>query len=112
VDKLWHAAILDTRLYAYLQDPLGLVLHHRPSGASEQESKQREKRLTFMKTIYHMYFSTEPLRYTSPKTRPEYFAGILVDASSFSIYVKTLTGKSTRLEVASSDTINNLKSKI
>lgn len=61
VDELWHAAILDTQFYAGLQDALGLVLHHRPSGAREQEAEQREQRLAAMKALYHAFFSIKPL---------------------------------------------------
>jgi hypothetical protein len=30
MDAMWHAATLDSRLYADLQKALGCVLHHRP----------------------------------------------------------------------------------
>lgn len=61
VDELWHAAILDTKLYADLQSAMGVVLHHRPSGAPEQESEPREKRLKKMSAMYTAFFSTNPL---------------------------------------------------
>ena len=61
VDELWHAAILDTKFYADLQSAMGVVLHHRPSGAPEQESEPREKRLKKMSAMYTAFFSTNPL---------------------------------------------------
>jgi len=60
VDDLWHAAILDTKFYTDLQNSL-LVLHHRPAGASAQESEQREKRLATMKALYKVFFSADPI---------------------------------------------------
>jgi len=109
VDKLWHAAILDTQLYADLQDALGLVLHHRPSGASEQESEPREKRLAAMKALYKTFFSTDPLEYAPPQ--PSVPLVILPPKPSF-IKVKTLTGKTITLEVESFNTIYDVKTKI
>lgn len=70
MDELWHAAILDTKLYAELQEALGLVLHHRPSGASDQESEHRERRLAVMKAIYRANFSTDPLGRPPPSNQP------------------------------------------
>jgi len=110
VDELWHAAILDTQLYADLQDALGLALHHRPSRASEQESEHREKRLTVMKAIYSACFSADPLEYAPPRPSRSQLAGHL--RNRISISIKTLTRKTITLEVKPSDTINNVKSKI
>ena len=61
VDDMWHAAILDTKFYADLQSALGIVLHHNPSGASEQQTAQREKRLSTMRSLYRNFFATDPL---------------------------------------------------
>ncbi|KAF2436929.1 hypothetical protein EJ08DRAFT_6734 [Tothia fuscella] len=61
MDELWHATILDTQLYVDLQAALKVVLHHRPSGDSMQETSQRTLRLATMKALYHVYFETNPL---------------------------------------------------
>jgi ubiquitin len=108
VDELWHAAILDTQFYADLQDALGLVLHHRPSGASEQEFEHREKRLTIMKAIYRACFSADPLGCAPPQpSRPQ-----LARRLQYLIFVETQTRKTIALKVESSDSISNVKSKI
>jgi ubiquitin len=108
VDELWHAAILDTQLYADLQDALGVVLHHRPSGESEQESEHREKRLTVMKAIYSALFSADPLGSAPPHpSRPQ-----LARRLRNLIFIKMTTGKTVVLEAEFSDTIDNVKSKI
>ncbi|KUJ11530.1 ubiquitin-domain-containing protein [Mollisia scopiformis] len=61
VDEVWHAAILDTKFYAELQSALGVVLHHRPSGASNEESVSRQQRLTAMRALYRAFFSADPI---------------------------------------------------
>lgn len=60
MDKLWHAAILDTQFYKNLQVALDFNLRHRPAGASEKESEQRKKRLETMNGLYRAFFATEP----------------------------------------------------
>lgn len=57
MDRLWHAAILDTQFYVDLQAALGLILHHRPVGAHDEEIEQRKKRLSAMKALYYQFFS-------------------------------------------------------
>jgi|TARA_R110002060_G_scaffold27509_8_gene37363 hypothetical protein len=51
MDEIWHAAILDTQFYASLQEALGVVIHHRPEGASDKEAAQRTKRLSVMEGV-------------------------------------------------------------
>ena len=93
VDELWHATILDTRLYAKLKDALGVVLHHRPSGASDEESELREKRLNAMKGIYTAFFSTDPLGTSLPQPRvalpPKAAEATVILAGHISISVRT-----------------------
>jgi hypothetical protein len=109
VDELWHAAILDTKLYAELQEALGLVLHHRPSGASDQESEHREKRLTVMKAIYRANFSADPLGRAPQTSRPQPGPRIL---NPITIFVKTLTGNTHTLTLGMLATIDDVKSAI
>ncbi|KAF8853886.1 ubiquitin-domain-containing protein [Acephala macrosclerotiorum] len=110
MDELWHAAILDTQLYADLQDALGLVLHHRPSGASEQESGHREKRLAMMKAIYRASFSTNPLEYgrAAPQASRPQLAGHL--RNPISIFVVSLSGMKISMTVDKQATIDTIKS--
>lgn len=71
MDRLWHSIILDTRVYADLQDALGLLLvHHRPAGAKRAESVQRTQRLTAMESIYAAFFVKKPIKLTSHPTEP------------------------------------------
>lgn len=62
MDQLWHCLILDTQLYAELQEALGLQLHHRPAGAKPDEFMWRHKRLEAMGAIYSVFFSGKPLK--------------------------------------------------
>ena len=139
MDELWHAIILDTQLYIEVQDALGYTLHHRPSGASEEESELREKRLTVMKSIYRTYFLTDPLE-SAPPRRPRrlqhlmksiYRACFLTDhlgsarptqpgrlqlfsnlRNPIAISVKTTTGMETTMTVGKRTTIDGVKSAI
>lgn len=110
MDELWHATILDTKLYADLQEALGLVLHHRPSGASDQESEHRERRLTVMKAIYRANFSTEPLERASLQTsRPQPSPRHL---NTISIFVNTTIEKIHKLTFGMQTSIDDVKSAI
>jgi ubiquitin C len=105
VDQLWHAAILDTKFYADLQSALGVVLHHNPSGATERQAKQREKRLATMKSLYKNFYESQPLGF-SP------FSSRTFITTSMQIFCKLPTGKAISLEVGSEDTIDSVKSQI
>lgn len=61
VDHMWHAAVLDTELYADLQANLEMTLHHRLSGASAEEKKAHIMRRQTMITLYRQFFSDEPI---------------------------------------------------
>ncbi|CZR60727.1 uncharacterized protein PAC_10623 [Phialocephala subalpina] len=108
MDELWHAAILDTRLYADLQDALGVVLHHRPSGASEQETELRAKRLTAMKAMYSAFFSTDPLDYTPPPPSRPQLTGH--PRNPITIFVMTPAGKTLSMTVDKRTTIDKVES--
>lgn len=112
MDELWHAAILDTKLYSELQGALGAVLHHRPSGASQQESKQREQLLTAMKALYTALFSADPLESASPQPSHPQNAGHLPFPLSFSVFVKAMYGKTLTVNVNRQMTTDGLKSAI
>jgi len=111
VDELWHAAILDTRLYAALQNALGLVLHHHPSGASEQDSENREMRLAAMKAIYRVSFSSDPLGHAPPQpSRPlPHFQLARRFQNPISIFVTDMAGRTFPMTVNKQATINDVK---
>ncbi len=110
MDELWHAAILDTQLYANLQDALGLVLHHRPSGASEKESEHREKRLSVMRAIYKACFSTDPLGCVLPQVSCQKPARSFRDP--IAVFVRTPSGKSLTIIVERQANVEDMKSVI
>ena len=86
--------MLNTRFYAELQNALGVTLHHRPWGASEQEAEPRKKRLAAMKSMYKAMFSGEPLEYVEhgPRqvNRPPCTDG---PGSSFRVQIWLRSGK-------------------
>ena len=98
MDELWHAAILDAQFYASLQEALGVIIHHRPEGASDKEAEQRAKRLSVMKGIYKTFFSTDLLevRPPTPPASPLQLAPINMAGysghNSISITVNTFRG--------------------
>jgi hypothetical protein len=63
MDAVWHAAILDTELYAKIQQQLGMMLHHSPGGAASDpaSSAARERRLTTMRQQYAALYSAQPV---------------------------------------------------
>jgi hypothetical protein len=60
MDAMWHAAILDTVFYAGLQVKLGMMIHHRPSGAHPEEAEARKKRLINLGNVYSVRYDSEP----------------------------------------------------
>ncbi|KAL2069424.1 hypothetical protein VTL71DRAFT_14103 [Oculimacula yallundae] len=119
MDEIWHAAILDTRFYADLQAGLGATLHHRPSGASDEETVSRERRLAVMKGIYRANFSADPLtpgymigRHESPPSSLINTSIRLARSSGVQIFVKTLTGKKIELTVRGTSLVQDLKATI
>ncbi|PMD45493.1 hypothetical protein L207DRAFT_629947 [Hyaloscypha variabilis F] len=87
MDEMWHAAILDTKLYAMVQSAFGLHLHHRPSGACDQESELRKKRLVATKAMYSAFFSTNPLERAPPPPSCPQIIELLPEI--FTIFVQT-----------------------
>lgn len=63
MDFIWHAAVLDTRLYERLQQHVGMKIHHNPGGASRtaEETPKRNARLDRMAQMYQERFSTTPI---------------------------------------------------
>lgn len=118
MDELWHAAILDTQFYAHLQDALDVILHHRPSGASETEA--RENRLAAMKSVYTAFFGGTPLKPVHShlgrldgRHQPQRAADLRRRPEN-SIFVKSLTGTVTMIKVSANgeEHIGELKTKI
>lgn len=111
MDHIWHAAILDTKFYADLQSSLGLTLHHNPFGAGEAQAKKREERLLTMIGIYKCFFGDVPFvpqpQHPMRSSRPK--AGA---SGNFEIFCQLLTGETLTIRVYSSDTIDNVKSKV
>lgn len=111
MDELWHATILDTCLYADLQGSLNVTLHHRPSGASEQETVQRETRLALMKLLYRRFFEDDPLeRSTRLDSRPHVHHPALIRRDTMQLFIRGLNSEITRLrDIQSSYTIYQIK---
>lgn len=111
MDELWHAIILDTQLYADLQDALCLALHHGPSGAHERYSKQL--RLATMKALYRVFFSATPLVIGSARSsrlqsvNQRQNAGVLIN-----IVVATHWGPRLTMAIDSVARVEDLKQRI
>jgi hypothetical protein len=63
MDAEWHAALLETKLYAKIQQHLGMALHHSASGAASDpaSSAARESRLTTMRHLYAARYNEQPV---------------------------------------------------
>lgn len=112
MDELWHAAILDTQLYATLQAALGLLLHHRPSGASHQESESRGQRLIAMKIIYRKFFLSDPLEPASSEPASSKPSRTMLTGPyepPMTILVSTREGATLRIIASGSTTIDDVK---
>ena len=121
MDELWHAAILNTKLYIALQSALGIFLQYRPSGASSQENEIREKRVQMMSAIYRTAFWNNPVRLSDHQpgfdpsqqfSRSALFQFSRRSGNPITIEIATLQPKTFSLNVDSFDTICCIKSKI
>ena len=128
IDEIWHLFLLFPKDYFQLcQDVLGLnrVLDHNPFGASDTDQNARfENTLT---RYEHLFNEAAPSAYwddehadetsstpSSPPESPENKRARLDESysseeNSMTIYIKSLTGKTTALEVDPSHTIAELK---
>jgi hypothetical protein len=63
MDHIWHAAVLDTRLYESLQQHVGMKIHHNPGGANRtpEETRKRNARLDRMVAAYKERFGSTPI---------------------------------------------------
>ena len=109
MDIIWHAAILDTKFYADLQQSMGCILHHRPSGASEQEAQQRELRLSTMQDMYRAFFEKDPIALMRRRPRPSPEPASPLRGQAMQVFVKTLTGRVITVSIRPEETINELK---
>ncbi|PVH87533.1 hypothetical protein DL98DRAFT_581543 [Cadophora sp. DSE1049] len=75
MDELWVAAIVDTQVYADLQNALGIKLYRR-YGVSEPAADQvaRALRQATMKCLYKNFFGSEPLGPTYPLLQQVFMA--------------------------------------
>jgi hypothetical protein len=58
MEKIWQAAILDTRFYSELQEALGCTVHHSLLGPEDGEAHKIA--LATMQALYGVYFSPIP----------------------------------------------------
>lgn len=113
MDELWHAAILDTRFYTELQQALGVILHHRPSGASAQEAPQREVHFTAIRALYQAFFLGVPL---APSPFPQSYrppqSPFPQLPQHIAIFVRPGTGADYPLTISNQTTIDGTKSTV
>lgn len=126
MDTLWHAAILNTKLYDQLQQEYGIKIHHNPEGASQtaSETNKRQKRLVEMKKWYKLLWNEDPLEEKSdaleennhvveersfkPENTNSVSPGVIL-AEPVVIFVKSTTGKMHNINVSLDSTVLKLK---
>jgi hypothetical protein len=100
MDAVWHATLLETKLYERIEEHIGMRLHHSADGASsdEEATAARKRRLLTMRHLYRARYNALPLE------RAAFGSG-----AAFHVIIQELTGDSTQIELHPDDTIATLK---
>jgi hypothetical protein len=63
MDAVWHAALLETKLYDRIEAHVGMRLHHSTAAAAEDgtTSAAREERLTALRQLYQLRYNDRPV---------------------------------------------------
>lgn len=105
MDSLWRALILDTQLYANLQQALGLTLHRLPNDDLQRQHQSRE--IIYRRTLEWIYslFGSRPLIIDNLRSRSKRLEG------TYKIFVHTLhvTGKRLVFDVLPTLRVSELK---
>lgn len=111
MDSLWHAAILETRLYRRLHAALGLELseefiEHSPQGASMEPAAaaKRKSRLENMRTVYRLKFNSEPLEqaaFEAPRPAPAASSGAAAASRRLNLKLRSPDGSVVVLALSS-----------
>ncbi len=100
IDGVWHHFLLDTRFYRLVCKRLGVFIHHAPRMDDDKE-EDRRSRVSLMAQLYLERFGRRPLSVEADSVR-----------SGMQIFVKTLTGRTTTLDVDVTDTVEVVKIKV
>ena len=63
MDLMWHAAILNTKLYRELQQQVGMTLDHSTDGAAQDpvSTQARQDRLDCMRAMHQLKWGAKPI---------------------------------------------------
>ncbi len=100
IDGVWHHFLLDTRFYRLVCKRLGVFIHHAPRMDDDKE-EDRRSRVSLMAQLYLQRFGRCPLSVEADAAR-----------SGMQIFLKTLTGRTTTLDVDVFDTVEVVKIKV
>jgi hypothetical protein len=72
MDAVWHAALLETKLYERIEAHIGMRLHHSVTAAATDAvtSAAREERLTAMRQLYKLRYNEQPVEPIAPPSPP------------------------------------------
>ena len=101
IDGVWHHFLLDTRFYKLICKRLGVFIHHAPRMDDDKE-EDRQSRVSLMAQFYLERFGRRPLAINAGG----------VSGAAMQIFLKTLTGRTTTLDVDVTDTVEVVKLKV
>jgi hypothetical protein len=104
MDAVWHAALLETELYDRIEEHIGIRLHHSTAGAATDAvaSAERGRRLAVLHQLYHLRYNEHPVEPPAALAFPR-------APGHVRLFVKTLGGETTTLDVQPTDTVASVK---
>jgi large subunit ribosomal protein L40e len=123
MERMWRAAVLDTRFYARLQRRLGMLLHRRRAmipvepdrTAQLEEQARRKKALDWMRGLYYLRYDEKPYPtptppILAPPAPPPLRPPPIFD--SMQLFVRVPSGRTITLNVHPDDRVEGLKQRI
>jgi hypothetical protein len=111
MDAVWHAALLETKLYDRIEAHIGMRLHHSTAAAAEDGTTcaAREERLTALRQLYQLRYNEQPAEPIAPIAS---VAARAPRSDILQLFVLSLDGQMYLFEVLPTDSIEAFKQRI